>query len=203
MKLFSSCFHWLLCSSSHRPSSTFPHHLPLLSYQVLSGKLTYTYFSSHLLLINIIYGTMIYNMIANFFQPQEQKLNFGTQIMSSDSAISLLKSPIIVSMITTILITIPLNSIYECVMCIWQVGFGGVGVDFLAVVPSFPSPDAKIRTTEFKVFPLHSFLSSFFYYCSYYCYGYYYNWCYHCLYSAFTTPQICDNFEHITPSIIN
>ncbi|TKY52789.1 Ribokinase protein [Spatholobus suberectus] len=31
------------------------------------------------------------------------------------------------------------------------VGFGGVGVDFLAAVPSFPKPDAKIRTTEFKV----------------------------------------------------
>ena len=38
-------------------------------------------------------------------------------------------------------------------MFIWQVGFGGVGVDFLAVVPFFPKPDAKIRTTEFKVFP--------------------------------------------------
>ncbi|KAL5149098.1 Ribokinase [Glycine soja] len=31
------------------------------------------------------------------------------------------------------------------------VGFGGVGVDFLAVVPSFPKPDSKIRTTEFTV----------------------------------------------------
>ncbi|CAJ1968274.1 unnamed protein product [Sphenostylis stenocarpa] len=31
------------------------------------------------------------------------------------------------------------------------VGFGGVGVDFLAVVPFFPNPDTKIRTTEFKV----------------------------------------------------
>ncbi|KAK7393337.1 hypothetical protein VNO78_21890 [Psophocarpus tetragonolobus] len=31
------------------------------------------------------------------------------------------------------------------------VGFGGVGVDFLAVVRSFPIPDTKMRTTEFKV----------------------------------------------------
>ncbi|WVY99108.1 hypothetical protein V8G54_031259 [Vigna mungo] len=57
---------------------------------------------------------------------EEQKLNFGTQIMSSDSVLPLLETPIIV-------------------------GFGGVGVDFLAVVPFFPKPDAKIRTTEFKV----------------------------------------------------
>ncbi|RDX61615.1 Ribokinase, partial [Mucuna pruriens] len=31
------------------------------------------------------------------------------------------------------------------------VGFGGVGIDYLAAVPSFPKPDAKIRTTQFKV----------------------------------------------------
>lgn len=54
-------------------------------------------------------------MIANFSQVEEQKLNFGTQIMSSDSVLPLLETPIIVSMITTILILIMilLNSIYE------------------------------------------------------------------------------------------
>ncbi|XP_019429600.1 PREDICTED: ribokinase-like [Lupinus angustifolius] len=31
------------------------------------------------------------------------------------------------------------------------VGFGGVGVDILAAVPSFPIPDSKIRTTHLKV----------------------------------------------------
>ncbi|KAL2323382.1 hypothetical protein Fmac_027761 [Flemingia macrophylla] len=46
--------------------------------------------------------------------------------MSSDSVLPLPENPIIV-------------------------GFGGVGVDFLAAVPSFPKPDAKIRTTEFKI----------------------------------------------------
>ncbi|KAG4982013.1 hypothetical protein AAZX31_10G039400 [Glycine max] len=45
-------------------------------------------------------------------------------MMSSDSVLPLPENPIIV-------------------------GFGGVGVDFLAVVPSFPKPDSKIRTTEF------------------------------------------------------
>ncbi|KAL5136807.1 Ribokinase [Glycine soja] len=57
-------------------------------------------------------------------EAEEQKLNFGTQMMSSDSVLPLPENPIIV-------------------------GFGGVGVDFLAVVPSFPKPDSKIRTTEF------------------------------------------------------
>jgi len=106
---------------------------------------------------------MISDMIANFSHAEEQKLNFGTQIMSSDSVIPLLETPIIVSMITAILIIIPLKSVYECVMCIWQVGFGGVGVDFLAVVPFFPSPDAKIRTTEFKVFPSLAFIHTLFF----------------------------------------
>ncbi|KAK7267481.1 hypothetical protein RIF29_20155 [Crotalaria pallida] len=31
------------------------------------------------------------------------------------------------------------------------VGFGGVGVDILAAVPSFPKPDTKMRTTHLKV----------------------------------------------------
>lgn len=30
-------------------------------------------------------------------------------------------------------------------------GFGGLGVDILAAVPSFPKPDSKIRTTQLKV----------------------------------------------------
>jgi len=39
----------------------------------------------------------------------------------------------------------------------WQVGFGGVGVDLLATVESFPKPDTKNRTTQFKVHPLPLF----------------------------------------------
>ncbi|XP_057426660.1 uncharacterized protein LOC130720076 isoform X2 [Lotus japonicus] len=46
--------------------------------------------------------------------------------MSSDSALPLPDNPIIV-------------------------GFGGLGVDILAAVPSFPKPDSKIRTTQLKV----------------------------------------------------
>ncbi|KAK7277469.1 hypothetical protein RJT34_22482 [Clitoria ternatea] len=51
---------------------------------------------------------------------------WNPQVMSSDSALPLPENPIIV-------------------------GFGGVGLDFLAVVPSFPKPDAKIRSTQLKV----------------------------------------------------
>ncbi|KAK7345709.1 hypothetical protein VNO77_16319 [Canavalia gladiata] len=50
----------------------------------------------------------------------------GKEIMSSDSGLALPENPIIL-------------------------GFGGAGVDFLAAVPSFPKPDAKIRTTQLKV----------------------------------------------------
>jgi hypothetical protein len=32
-----------------------------------------------------------------------------------------------------------------------QVGFGGVGVDLLPTVESFPKPDTKNRTTQLKV----------------------------------------------------
>lgn len=41
---------------------------------------------------------------------------------------------------------------------VWQVGFGGVGVDLLATVESFPKPDTKNRTTQFKVRPFPFFL---------------------------------------------
>lgn len=46
--------------------------------------------------------------------------------MSSDSVLPLPENPVIV-------------------------GFGGVGVDFLAAVPFFPKPDTKMRTTQFKI----------------------------------------------------
>ncbi|PNX85653.1 hypothetical protein L195_g041723 [Trifolium pratense] len=45
--------------------------------------------------------------------------------MSSDSVLPLPENPVIV-------------------------GFGGVGVDLLATVESFPKPDTKNRTTQFK-----------------------------------------------------
>jgi len=96
----------------------------LPSSQGFSGKLKYTHFLSHvILLINITYGTMIYDMIANFSQAEEQ-------IMSSDSVLPLLETPIIVSIITTILILIMilLNSIYECVLCLFgRWGLVGLG----------------------------------------------------------------------------
>jgi len=47
---------------------------------------------------------------------------------------------------------------------VWQVGFGGVGVDLLATVESFPKPDTKNRTTQFKVHPLPLFPFVCFYY---------------------------------------
>ena len=33
----------------------------------------------------------------------------------------------------------------------YQLGCGGVSVDYLAVVASFPKPDDKIRSTSFQV----------------------------------------------------
>lgn len=38
------------------------------------------------------------------------------------------------------------------VMMLSQLGCGGVGLDFLAAVASFPKPDDKIRSTSLKVF---------------------------------------------------
>lgn len=35
-------------------------------------------------------------------------------------------------------------------MCL-QLGVGGISVDFLAAVASYPNPDDKIRTTSLKV----------------------------------------------------
>jgi hypothetical protein len=44
-----------------------------------------------------------------------------------------------------------------------QVGFGGVGVDLLATVESFPKPDTKNRTTQLKVLSPFLFLLFSFY----------------------------------------
>ncbi|XP_029129076.1 ribokinase isoform X2 [Cajanus cajan] len=81
--------------------------------------------------MTLLFSSLLFSCFLHYHnllhhKAKEKKLYFGTQIMSSDSFLPLPENPIIV-------------------------GFGGVGVDFLAAVPSFPKPDAKIRTTEFKI----------------------------------------------------
>lgn len=58
--------------------------------------------------------------------------------------------------ISTYLIIFTIIFLYYGVR-LMQLGFGGVSVDLLATVASFPNPDDKIRSTSMKVYLLYTF----------------------------------------------